>query len=156
MKRKRTIKALLLAALLALPFTARAQYLLLTMSDGSQAEFALSEQPVITIADGLLVLTCGERELSTPLDGVSYSFSEEPVAIRQVESPSTPDVSVAFGQAVFKGLKAGSRIAVYTIDGVMVTSIAADEAGEASVDISGLPRGIYVVKAPNRTIKVRN
>ena len=38
----------------------------------------------------------------------------------------------------------------------MVTSIAADEAGEASVDISGLPRGIYVVKAPNRTIKVRN
>ena len=94
--------------------------------------------------------------MSTPLDGVSYSFSEEPVAIRQVESPSTPDVSVAFGQAAFKGLKAGSRIAVYTIDGVMVTSIAADEAGEASVDISALPRGIYVVKAPNRTIKVRN
>lgn len=156
MNKKRMIKALLLFALMALPFSARAQYLVLNLSDGSQAEFALSDQPVITFSDGNLVLTCGAQEISTSLEGVSYYISPSSTAIRQLTNEEKPDVKVAFGQAAFKGLKAGSHIVVYTIDGVQVSSVAVSPEGEASVDLSALPRGIYVVKAPNKTIKVKN
>ena len=157
MKKRTILGALLLAAMLVMPFTAKAQqYLVLTQSDGSTAEFALADNPVITLEDGNLVVTCGERQISTSLEGTSYAFSDTSTDIREVQNDSQPQSEIAFGQVAFSGLKAGNRIVVYTIDGRQMTSVAASADGRATIDLSALPRGIYVVKAPGKTIKVKN
>lgn len=122
MKKRTILGALLLAAMLVMPFTAKAQqYLVLTQSDGSTAEFALADNPVITLEDGNLVVTCGERQISTSLEGTSYAFSDTSTDIREVQNDSQPQSEVAFGQVAFSGLKAGNRIVVYTIDGRQMT-----------------------------------
>ena len=157
MKKKTIFAALLLVVLLVMPFTVKAQqYLVLTQGDGSQVEFALADNPVITLEAGNLVVSCGDQQLTTSLEGTTYSFSDTPSAIHQVSTESQTEARVAFGQVAFTGLKAGSRVVVYTLDGRQMMSVTASEEGRATADLGSLPRGIYVVKAPGKTIKVKN
>ena len=157
MKKRSILAALLFALMLMKPFTAKAQqYLVLTQSDGSQVEFALTDNPVITLEGGNLVVTCGDQQVSTSLEGTSYAFTDTPSAIEQVSNEAQPEARVTFGQVAFTGLKAGSHVAVYSLDGQQVLSVTASEEGRAAADLSALPRGIYVVKAQGKSLKVKN
>ena len=148
MKKRSILAALLFALMLMKPFTAKAQqYLVLTQSDGN---------PVITLEGGNLVVTCGDQQVSTSLEGTSYAFTDTPSAIEQVSNEAQPEARVTFGQVAFTGLKAGSRVAVYSLDGQQVLSVTASEEGRAAADLSALPRGIYVVKAQGKSLKVKN
>jgi len=159
---KRILLSLFILMDIMLPATLSAetmQYLVLTQADGTEvAKIALAEMPVITFSEGNLVITCGDKSITTRMDGLQTSFINEdsPTGISDITADKPQLPKIAFGQAVFSGLKAGERVAVYTLDGKMTGSIVADSDGCATVSLSTLGHGIFILRTPTRSFKIRN
>ena len=149
------------AALLLLPRAAYAEeegtievsYLVVVGSGGSQTELALGDNPMLSFKNDSVVVTCNSKEIMFNLSEVTdYHFiSHTPSLSDATAEPTfTPD------DATFSGLKAGTRILVFTTNGQLVTTIQAAEDGTAKVNLSHLPRGIYILRAPGKSFKILN
>jgi hypothetical protein len=159
---------LMVAALMLLPAMSRAdnatvtvQYLVVTQSDGSVTKFALANVPVVSFDGDSIVVTATEEVLKFDLIGVAnYAFSEESVTTginrATVDGSDVTKPSFKAGSAGFSGLKSGSTILVYTISGNPVTAVKADAEGNATVDLSQLSKGIYIIKTPGKSYKIVN
>ncbi len=141
------------------------QYLVLTQQDGSIAKFALTDYPVLTFNESNeLVVTCLKEVLTvdvqslTNYDIVTEQVEKETTAIATIRT--NDDIAgsrptVAFGEASFSNLKAGQRIMVYTIDGKPVNSVTVTQDGTASVQLNSLPKGVYILRTPQGSFKVK-
>ena len=128
------------------------QYLIVTARDGTTTQFALAERPVITLAEGDLVITCGGTTYTQPMAAIShYAFSTEPSAID--EAKASPATRYEAGHVVFQGLPTGTLVRVVTADGKTAMQAAATSA-TADIDLSALPSGLYIVTSGNHSIKV--
>lgn len=78
----------------------------------------------------------------------------ETTAITAVDEGVKPQFSKE--KAAFTGLKAGAVVRVYNISGQIVSSYKADEEGNATVDISGLPKGVVILRSEGITVKINN
>ena len=132
------------------------QYLVLTQNDREVAKFALTDAPVLTFSGSDLVVTCAGSTLSTNMAGLKTSFEDVSLGIREIEGSDEARPSLAFGQATFEGLKPGATVAIYTLDGKTAGSTRADATGRASVSLAHLGRGVYILRTPSRSYKIKN
>lgn len=154
MKKKTIIMAL---GLLLLPVAGMAQTLVLTQRNGTVNRFALSDEPVITYSGSDVVVKCGDSELVTDMaDVLSCTFDSETTAIDKLPAqPGGAEAKMNFAGMSVEGLRAGDRVAVYTIDGKAVSSSRANADGSAALQLDG-PRGsVYIVRTPNKTFKIK-
>lgn len=137
--------------------------LVLTETNGTKTEFALESFPVITIEDNNLVITHNGNQLTTALTGVQdYHFIEKTVTTSISSVPSndpkneanTPQFS--FSNAEVSGLKAGARVAIYNLNGTQISSVTADGEGRVALDLSSLPKGVYILRTPTKSFKFMN
>ena len=137
--------------------------LVLTETNGTTTEFALESFPVITIEDNNLVITCKNQKLTTALTGVQdYRFIEKKVTagISSVPSNDPKNASntsqFSFSNTEVSGLKAGARVAIYTLNGTQISSVTADGEGRVALDFSSLPKGVYILRTPTKSFKFMN
>ena len=157
MKIKKNLFAIL-ALLFGVSMGVRAdvvKYLVLNTTDGQQV-IALADNPVMTISGGVLKVSVGGVEkVSTSLDNVKdYMFQEQnTTAIREILADG---YQLSEGHVFMSNVKAGETIAVYSADSrrVSVQRVAAD--GRVDIDLTSLPKGVYIVKSPTTSIKVLN
>ena len=137
--------------------------LVLTETNGTTTEFALESFPVITIEGNNLVITHNGNQLTTALTGVQdYHFIEKKVTTSISSVPSndpknesnTPQFS--FSNAEVSGLKAGARVAIYNLNGTQISSATADGEGRVALDLSSLPKGVYILRTPTKSFKFMN
>ena len=137
--------------------------LVLTETNGTKTEFALESFPVITIEGNDLVITCKDQKVTTALTGVQdYHFTEKKVTTSINNVPandpkseaSTP--SFSFSNAEVSGLKAGARVAIYNLNGTQISSVTADGEGRVALDLSSLPKGVYILHTPTKSFKFMN
>lgn len=137
--------------------------LVLTETNGTKTEFALESFPVITIEGNNLVITHNGNQLTTALTGVQdYHFIEKTVTTSISSVPSndpkneanTPQFS--FSNAEVSGLKAGARVAIYNLNGTQISSVTADGEGRVALDLSSLPKGVYILRTPTKSFKFMN
>lgn len=137
--------------------------LVLTETNGTTTEFALESFPVITIEGNNLVITHNGNQLTTALTGVQdYHFIEKKVTTSISSVPSndpkntsnTPQFS--FSNAEVSGLKAGARVAIYNLNGTQISSVTADGEGRVALDLSSLPKGVYILRTPTKSFKFMN
>ena len=133
---------------------AQGQYLVLTQADGTVSKFLLADQPVITFSEGNLVVTCGSETLTTAMAGLKTSFEDATTAIQQIEEGKAITPKISFGEASFEGLKAGSSISVYALDGRVLASTKADGEGRANIQLSGLGQGVVILRTPTHSYKI--
>lgn len=158
--KKKVVNLLVLVALL-LPLSAMAdtvECLVLTESNGTVSKFALAEAPVVTYSGSDLVVTCSGQTLTVGLEGLTLTFGEmEATRIEAVKGgvKDADRLQYSFGEASFEGLNPGALVSVYSIDGKMVTKVKADQDGRASVSLMGLPNGVYVLRTPSKSFKVK-
>ncbi len=163
MKKKALIRAFALLTLLLLP----AQTLLarvaeenvtcmvLTLTDGTINRFALTDAPMVTYEGDNLVVSAGEEQFTTALSGISQlTFEQVPTGINEMSEESPKPVFTP-GQARFEGLKTHATVNIYTIDGKMLNSMRANEEGIVSIDLSTLPQGVYILRTPNQSYKIK-
>lgn len=163
MKKKTLLRAIALTAFLLLPAKAivaqevseNVTCMVLTLTDGTVNRFALTESPTVTYEGESLVVTTGDEQFSTPLSGIStFTFEQVANAISEMTSEEQQPVFTP-GQARFEGLKTNATVAIYTVDGKMLSSVRANDNGAAIVDLSALPQGLYILRAPNQSYKIK-
>lgn len=164
MKKKNLSRAIALMAFLLLPAKAIVAQeagayvtnMVLTLTDGTVNRFALAEAPTVTHEGENLVVTVGEEQFTTPLQGISnLTFEQVASAISETVADNGERPVFTPGQARFEGLKAQATVAVYTIDGKMLSSVRANELGTASIDLGTLPQGLYILRTPTQSYKIK-
>lgn len=143
--------------------TTEVRYLVVTETDGTTSQFALTDAPVITFNGDQLVVTCAGDELSLALSSVKdYHFYKEEVvtdiddALAEPNTDGETKPTIAFGEAKFSGLKEGTLIVVYSIEGRAVATVTAGNGGNATIDLRSLPWGVYILRTPSNSYKIYN
>ena len=153
--------AMLLAFLFSLLTGVKAadvQYLVINLTDGTKAEIALADQPVITLSGGELKVTvAGEEKVSAALDDVvNYKFTTSPTSIQQIQVNEREQSRYAQGHVLISKAQAGATVRVFTADGRQVLSREADQNGFVDIDLTVLGKGLYIIKSTKASIKVIN
>lgn len=129
--------------------------MIVTLKDGSEWRFAFADKPVVTCQDGMFVVKTATVEQSTELADIdNYKFDVNSGANLLEADEAT--LGYAMGQVAISGLQAGVAVYVYAMDGVLVLSARADEAGRATLDMNACPKGVYIVKANQMSWKIIN
>ncbi len=159
------MKKFLLSCMLLLPLCAtgmqaeEAQVLKIHLADQSYVLFVLPDQ------DPVINCSFSKMNVSFQRDGEwdNMSFSRDEVVkmtidkmnIDGVEEVKTADKRIRFdlsrGSVVrVSGLQADDRLSVVSLDGKSIQALVSRQDGEATIDLSGQPRGCYVVSVNKR------
>jgi len=85
------------------------------------------------------------------IPSVSFVFDEAGVGVLSTDEES---IIGPFGDAIsVTGLKSGSVITVYNIQGIMLDTKKSQGEKSITIDISGYAPGIYVLRTANSTVK---
>jgi len=151
------VKRLLLFFLLTGCFAvARAQWkgLVVQQADGSTITIALSEHPTIYFEGGEIVIrtNSGAEYNFSPTQELEMNFSESLTGIKDVLTQRR--LSLKGDYLVLSSEKKGAAIRVFTAGGRLSLEAAVDADGKAVVDLSKLPKGIYIIQTPSLTQKI--
>lgn len=149
------LRRTLASALCALAVTgvaAQVQYLTVNRVDGSQVSFALADDPVVTNSATELTVSSSSTTITVPFTELkNYVFSTQTTSLKP--TAVQPTHRVVEGSIYFSGLQPGQGIAVFTLDGRQVSRNAADDQGNALVDISQLGSGVYIATTSTSSFK---
>jgi hypothetical protein len=121
-------------------------------TNGQKASFTFASKPEIAVGtDGLTVSSSNSASVIYTFADVQKFYFEDDIltGIRNVksETSASPVFSCNKGILAVSGLKASERVSVFSIGGSRVGEAVADNAGCASVDISDVANGVYLVSA---------
>lgn len=150
-------RLLFMVLLLAACFTtshAQWQGLVVQQVDGTTLTIALSEHPTIYFEGDQIILrtNSGAEYNFSPSQELQMDFSETLTAID--EALKQRQLSVKGNYLVLSNAPKGAAVRLYTIGGRLSLEAVADADGYAVVDLSSLPKGIYVIKTPSSTQKI--
>ena len=142
----------LLASMSTLSASA-ADYVKVSDKDGKDTYFALSEKPTVTFTSTAMILTAGSQTVEYSLtDFRAFAFADQPTGIGTLDAESNNSV-FSFGNSLKgEGLKAGSQVAVYTINGQLVGRATVSQSGSVEIPLDG-QTGVFVVKSLSKTFK---
>lgn len=149
--KKRVVLSIVMALLCLGSFAATSGVTFL-MKNGAKVCFAFSAKPVISVAsDGVTVSAQGQSDVSYLFSDVDrfYFVDDVETAIKDIKTDATASSVFNYDNGIVSvgGLAAGERVAVCSLGGSKVGDTKADHVGSASIDISGVPTGVYVVSA---------
>lgn len=118
---------------------------------GSAYEFYIADNPRISYQDNLLVIQ-NDKGLTVSVEAAEVKsfrfYSSDVSAIKGIERNGQ------FGSKL-TGLKSGSNVKVFDIDGKSIQSTTVGNEGNAEIDFSQLPTGIFVVKTEKGSFKIK-
>ena len=125
-------------------------------TDGQKVTVLLDEQPKVMFTADALRVQARQSELSFPA-GEVRRFTYETVDATGIASASRGEVRFRLSDNVLhlSALQGRSPIEIYSADGKLLRSVAADAAGSGVVDVRGFPAGVYVIKTSVGTLKIR-
>ena len=142
----------LLASMSTLSASA-ADYVKVSDKDGKDTYFALSERPTVTFTSDHLILTAGSQRVEYPLtDFRAFTFANQPTGIGSLDVEGNNAVFTFGNSLKGEGLKAGSQVAVYTINGQLVGRAIVSQSGSVEIPLDG-QTGVFVVKSLSKTFK---
>lgn len=133
--------------------------LIVEKTDGSTESFLLADQPVVTFEGANGVFTTPSVSVSIPRADIdNFHFKSGTTGIKAI-TPTTGDgasVRVRFlgGNTVEIAGQGNRPVAVYRTDGAAANAEVVRGADSATVSLENLPKGIYVIKYGNNSIKM--
>ncbi|MBQ7634941.1 MAG: T9SS type A sorting domain-containing protein [Bacteroidaceae bacterium] len=153
---------LLLLVLLLLPTGLKAQtsgqatqQLVVWLTDGTKVYHDLADEPTTTFAGGALYINSATVAVSYPIERVlRYTYEGVMTAVAApIVNPGEVRFTQGSDQMAFDGLAAGTRIDIYSPDGKLLRTQTAEQGQTAVVSFTGMPQGIYIVKAGDASYK---
>lgn len=147
-------KLLFIISLLAIAGTATAQHMVVERDGQENKVFSLESLKQITF-DGTTVnieQTDGTMS-STSMGDIERIYFGDFSSISDINALSGNLVEYISHDEIAINSEAGSTITIYGLTGTQLLTRRIDTQGEA-ISIAGLPQGIYIVKANERTTKI--
>lgn len=130
------------------------QYLIVSLNDGTQASFALSDDPIVGVADNTLTVETSAQRISVSFSDLKcYSFSECTSSVDAIASDKSSH-SIEGDYIYFSGLKQGDKVSAYSISGQLMQSTVADTQGNATIEMLQFPTGVYVITYSSTSFKI--
>ncbi|MDE6026848.1 MAG: hypothetical protein K2G23_02105, partial [Muribaculaceae bacterium] len=131
----------------------KANELALRITDGEENMiFSFSSTPTVTFEQGILLVSSGEGEVEYPMSrAVIFDF----VDISGIEGEINNDLKIAISYSTINlsGLRVGTTVSIYGMDGMNYYSSAVDSTGEMIISMENLPSAPMILKAGNKTFK---
>lgn len=130
--------------------------LVIHLSSGSDLRFVLlAEEPTISFVGENVVINTASTELVYDMDLVksfSYEDAQTPTGVEGVKG--NDGMKLDGDRLVLSGLPVGSHVQVFTAAGQLSMSATVGSDGTATLSLSQLARGVYVVKAHQISTKI--
>ena len=147
-------KLLFILSLIAFAGTATAQHMVLESDGYDNKVFALENLKQITFNGTTINIeqTDGTKS-SAEMGNISRIYFDDMSSIADINAQGGDLVEYLSPEEIAINSEAGSTVAVYNLTGMQLLIRRIDAQGEA-ISIAGLPQGIYIVKANERTTKI--
>lgn len=123
-----------------------------TLTDGTSRTISLSEKPIVTIANGKLVI---KTDMSTTefdrANVARFNFVSDLVGIDEISSNDN-EVIKDGDNLYFSNLPEDSLIKIYTADGSLVKSTTAS--GAYKISLAEFSAGVYIVSVNGVSTKI--
>ena len=125
--------------------------------DGKVSTFAFSEKPVVTYSGSDLVMTTTKTTVQYPiylLKKISFDVElDDADVVKDVKA----DEQFSFRGGTFTDLggEPNSQVYIFNIQGMKAGQYKLDDQGNATIPVSGLVTGIYVLKTKRFSFKFR-
>lgn len=144
----------------ALALTASAaDYVTVSAMDGSKVSFGLTTTPTVTFTTDSMVISAGSEKVLYPLtDYRIFTFTNDNETVAGIDALNTGSANgtnavFTLGDAVHgEGLRAGSRVAVYSLGGQMTGSATVSANGSVDIPLGG-QNGVFIVKSESKSFK---
>jgi hypothetical protein len=157
---KRLILSVVSCLLLGAATTLANNVLVIHMQNGTVHRYELiTVQPEISFSGDNVVVRVSDTATNTytqatyAMKEVSF-FNYERNNATAISGVDANNMKVDGDQISFSGLPAGSKVFVYTSGGQTCLTVTADDQGNASVSLSNLARGVYIINANNISTKI--
>ena len=125
--------------------------------DGKVSTFAFSEKPVVTYSGSDLVMTTTKTVVRYPiylLKKISFDVElDDADVVKDVKADE--QFSFRGGTITVLGGEPNSQVYIFNIQGMKAGQYKLDDQGNATIPVSGLVTGIYVLKTKRFTFKFR-
>ena len=125
--------------------------------DGKVTTFAFSEKPVVTYSGSDLVMTTTKTVVQYPiylLKKISFDVElDDADVVKDVKADE--QFSFRGGTITVMGGEPNSQVYIFNIQGMKAGQYKLDDQGNASIPVSGLASGIYVLKTERFSFKFR-
>lgn len=149
----RTIVLTLLATMVGMSASA-ADYVRVSDKNGKETYFALSDKPEVSFTEKYLVLKTERETVNYPLsDVLTFEFSSRTSGINAAGATASSVVFTLGNTLKGEGLKPGSRVQVYAVNGQTVASAVADAGGSVEIALDG-QTGVFIVKTLTQSFKL--
>lgn len=143
------LSLIILSLLCAVGARAEGKTLLITFSDNTKAQYALSTLPSISMADDKLTITTSETTAEFDLYKVkTFTFATASGITQATAQPFRID-----GDAIIVDGE-GAQVRVFALDGTAVSLSPTSASGQTIVPLGSLKRGVYVVSVNSKTVKI--
>lgn len=120
---------------------------------GNETIFDLTTNPVITFEGENMVIVNSFTSITIPIEDIdNYVISKDATEVSEL----VLQPQYTRNHVIFTGIAKGTRINVYTIDGKDVVKNESDDSGIVDINLDSLPKGMYIIKVSNKSIKVFN
>lgn len=155
--RKRILQTIAIMLLTAGNITANAaDSIILWRTNGEKITINIGERPKITFGNGEVTITTANGSVAYPageLQRCTYESITD--GIEGMEVTKTPSLAMDGNGVTVTGLPAASQVAVYSVNGLLLSSMQADNSGKATVCTTTMPEGVYIVKTTVGNFKIR-
>jgi hypothetical protein len=164
LRKMRTKKFILILALLFVAIGSRAvNGVWVERIDGKKQCFLFADYPVITYTADHLVMTTTTATAEFPIAELRrYYFSGDgeaiATAIRNAEQPGgmAPLIRVTADGAQLSGFAPQTAVDIYDLGGRLLARRQTATDGTLTVSLSDQPKGIYIIKTNQTTLKIQN
>ena len=128
--------------------------LILHTVDGKEVAFRLDNGIMLsTEPDFLSIQTWDSGIINYSYDDIiKFTFGKD----SSVDEISSERIEFSYSNNTLsaKGLKSGNKLTVYTVSGTVAASTLADSMGVARIDMSDMPKGVYIVSTNGISYKI--
>ena len=123
--------------------------------DKSTVTLALSEQPVTTFSNGMLIIKTTSTTIEYPLaDVLRYTYEGFNTGIDSYESGNNVVVRQEGDKLSLINVKAGEEVYLYGASGHLLQIQKSNGTEPVVISLSARPQGVYIVKSGKETIKL--
>lgn len=151
------MRRLLLSAILIMGYcvqraSAQTQALVLQHADGSTTEVELYTKPKVTFEGDRLHVKSSVINLDYQVgDVVCFYYKGKGTGINNILQEA--DYEQRDEQLVFHNIKSEDNVAVYNLNGIRVPVRITFSDGNASLPLSSIPAGVYLLSGNGKTVK---
>ena len=130
-------------------------YFTVWLHNGGVNAYAFNERPVVTFEGDNLVVRTSEEEVEYS-DGVVHKFTIEttPPQPSGISNPLVqPQIVIKRGDIALQGCKEGTKVRIYSLNGVLMSSSNIGTDGSVVVSTSQFPKGVYLIQTETLTYK---